>query len=55
MKKKSFKKVIKKTNKKKEDIPQNKNTAKLVLFVFGIGPILGILIFLAINGFFEVP
>jgi len=34
---------------------QNKNTAKLVLFIFGIGPILGIIIFLASKGFFSSP
>tara|TARA_Y100000589_G_scaffold313245_1_gene334397 strand:- start:1285 stop:1458 length:174 start_codon:yes stop_codon:yes gene_type:complete len=34
---------------------QNKNTAKLVLFIFGIGPILGIIIFLASKGFFNTP
>tara|TARA_Y100001978_G_C23318823_1_gene257369 strand:- start:261 stop:428 length:168 start_codon:yes stop_codon:yes gene_type:complete len=34
---------------------QNKNTAKLVLFIFGIGPILGIIIFLATKGFFNAP
>ena len=34
---------------------QNKNTAKLVLFIFGIGPILGIIFFLASRGFFDSP
>ena len=32
-----------------------KNTAKLVLFIFGIGPIIGIIIFLYIKGFFNSP
>ena len=32
-----------------------KNSAKLVLFVFGIGPIIGIIIFLASKGFFNSP
>ena len=54
MKKKSIKKKGS-TSIKKNNQPQNKNTAKLVLFVFGIGPIIGILIFLAKNGFFETP
>ena len=31
------------------------NTAKLVLFIFGIGPIIGIIIFLYIKGFFNSP
>ena len=55
MKKKSKKrKVISKiTNKKEAD--NNKNTAKIVLFIFGIGPIIGIIIFLASKGFFNSP
>lgn len=34
---------------------QTKNSAKLVLFVFGIGPIIGIIIFLYSKGFFNSP
>ena len=34
---------------------QTKNSAKLVLFVFGIGPIIGITIFLYSKGFFNSP
>ena len=34
---------------------QNKTTAKIVLSVFGLGPIIGIIIFLASKGFFNVP
>ena len=45
------KKLIKKTN----EIGQTKNSAKLVLFVFGIGPIIGITIFLYSKGFFNSP
>ena len=41
------------TNKK--DADENKNTAKIVLFIFGIGPIIGIIIFLASKGFFNSP
>ena len=41
------------TNKKDSDM--NKNTAKIVLFIFGIGPIIGIVIFLASKGFFNSP
>ena len=33
----------------------NKNTAKLVLFIFGLGPIIGIIIFLTSKGFFNSP
>tara|TARA_Y100001978_G_C23519681_1_gene349636 strand:- start:456 stop:623 length:168 start_codon:yes stop_codon:yes gene_type:complete len=32
-----------------------KNSAKLVLFIFGLGPIIGIIIFLASKGFFNSP
>ena len=42
-------------NSKKQDSSQNKTTAKLVLFTFGIGPILGIILFLAKIGFFTTP
>ena len=56
MKKKSSKKnpntKIKKENK---ELGQTKNSAKLILFVFGIGPIIGILIFLYSKGFFNSP
>jgi len=40
---------------KKKDVEQNKNTAKIVLTVFGLGPIIGIIIFLASKGFFNSP
>ena len=55
MKKKSKKKKVYTniTNKKVSD--ENKNTAKIVLFIFGIGPIIGIIIFLASKGFFNSP
>ena len=55
MKKKKTKKN--KTNSKLKDqkLGQTKNTAKLVLFVFGIGPIIGIIIFLYTKGFFNSP
>ena len=56
MKKKSSKKnpknIIKKQNK---ELGQTKNSAKLVLFIFGIGPIIGIIIFLFSKGFFDSP
>ena len=54
MKKKKSKKVQTKP-KKNEELGQTKNSAKLVLFVFGIGPIIGITIFLYSKGFFNSP
>ena len=56
MKKKSSRKNSKKII--KEDINklgQTKNSAKLILFIFGIGPIIGIIIFLFSKGFFNSP
>ena len=55
MKKKSKKRKIKSNISYKKDSDQNKNTAKVVLFIFGIGPIIGIIIFLASRGFFNSP
>ena len=54
MKKKKSKKIQTKAN-KNLDLGQTKNSAKLVLFVFGIGPIIGIIIFLYSKGFFNSP
>ena len=56
MKKKSSKKnqkIFAKNN--TNELGQTKNSAKLVLFIFGLGPIIGILIFLFSKGFFESP
>ena len=55
MKKKKLKKN--QTNLKITDqkLGQTKNSAKLVLFVFGLGPIIGITIFLFSKGFFNPP
>ena len=55
MKKKKSKRI--KANSKRENLElgQTKNSAKLVLFVFGIGPIIGITIFLYSKGFFNSP
>ena len=50
--KKNTKKVI--TNQKNE-LGQTKNSAKLILFIFGIGPIIGIILFLYSRGFFNSP
>ena len=44
-----------KRNKTNQEKDQNKNSAKLVLFIFGIGPIIGIIIFLYSKGFFNSP
>ena len=55
MKKKNSKKIQTKLNKKNQELGQTKNSAKLVLFVFGIGPIIGIIIFLYSKGFFNAP
>ena len=54
MKKKKSKKIQTKAN-KNQDLGQTKNSAKLVLFIFGIGPIIGIIIFLYSKGFFNSP
>ena len=55
MKKKKSKKNQTTPNLKNEKLGQTKNSAKLVLFVFGIGPIIGIIIFLYSKGFFNSP
>ena len=55
MKKKKSQKTKSKKNIKNQELGQTKNSAKLVLFVFGIGPIIGILIFLYSKGFFNSP
>ena len=52
-KQKRIKKELKIT--KSTELGQTKNSAKLVLFVFGIGPIIGIAIFLYSKGFFSSP
>ena len=44
MKKKKSKKIQPNSNVKDQKLGQTKNSAKLVLFVFGIGPIIGIII-----------
>ena len=45
MKKKKSKKNQTNSNLKDQKLGQTKNSAKIVLFVFGIGPIIGIIIF----------
>ena len=55
MKNKNSKKLKNKLNKKNQELGQTKNSAKLVLFLFGLGPIIGITIFLYSKGFFNTP
>ena len=55
MKNKKSKKNKKKFIQKSNEIGQTKNSAKLILFIFGIGPIIGIIIFLYSKGFFNSP
>ena len=55
MKNKSPKKIKAKFKEKNKELGQTKNSAKLVLFIFGIGPIIGITIFLYSKGFFNYP
>ena len=55
MKNKISRKIQTKSIKKNQELGQTKNSAKLVLFIFGIGPIIGITIFLYSKGFFNSP
>ena len=55
MKKKKTKKNQINPNLNDQKLGQTKNSAKLVLFVFGVGPIIGITIFLFTQGFFNTP
>ena len=55
MKKKKLKKIQTRSNIKNQELGQTKNSAKLILFIFGIGPIIGITIFLYTKGFFNSP
>ena len=55
MKNKNSKKIKTKSNKKNNELGQTKNSAKLVLLIFGIGPIIGITVFLFSKGFFNSP
>jgi len=52
---KKSKKIQTNSNSKDQKLGQTKNSAKLVLFVFGIGPIIGIILFLYSKGFFSSP
>ena len=55
MNKKRSKKIQTNSNKRNQELGQTKNSAKFILFVFGIGPIIGITIFLYTKGFFNSP
>ena len=55
MKKKKLKKIQNRSKIKNQELGQTKNSAKLILFIFGIGPIIGITIFLYSRGFFNAP
>ena len=55
MKNKKSKKVQIKSDNTKKELGQTKNSAKLILFIFGLGPIIGITIFLYSKGFFNPP
>ena len=55
MKNRKSKKKLTNSYLKDQKLGQTKNSAKLVLFVFGIGPIIGIIIFLYSKGFFNSP
>ena len=55
MKKKKSKRNQTNSNLIEKKLGQTKNSAKLVLFVFGIGPIIGIILFLYSKGFFNSP
>ena len=54
-KKKKLKKNQANSNLIEKELGQTKNSAKLVLFAFGIGPIIGIIVFLYSKGFFNSP
>ena len=55
MKKKNNKKIQSSKRIESEKLGQTKNSAKLLLFIFGIGPIIGMTIFLYSKGFFNSP
>ena len=55
MNKKNSKKIQTKSKTNNQERGQTINSAQLVLFIFGIGPIIGITIFLYTKGFFNSP
>jgi len=52
---KSRKKLTAKTIQANEETKTNPRTAKIVLFVFGLGPLILMCVFLFSNGFFNSP
>ena len=55
MKNKKSKKIKQDKISKSNKLGETKNSAKFILFLFGLGPIIGITIFLYSKGFFETP
>tara|TARA_B100001250_G_C19214171_1_gene534965 strand:- start:217 stop:387 length:171 start_codon:yes stop_codon:yes gene_type:complete len=53
--KKSKKKLISKITEENEEKKTTPRTAKIVLFVFGVGPLILMCFFLFSNGFFNSP
>ena len=53
--KKSKKKITSKISQANEDKKTTSRTAKIVLFVFGVGPLILMCLFLFSNGFFNSP
>ncbi len=53
--KQSKKQLTTKINKPTGDLNTTPRTAKIVLFVFGVGPLLLMCLFLFSNGFFNSP
>ena len=53
--KKSKKKLTSKKIEANEETETNPRTAKIVLFVFGVGPLILMCLFLFSNGFFNSP
>ena len=52
---KSKKKITSKIIEENEETKTSPRTAKLVLFVFGVGPLILMCLFLFSNGFFNSP
>ena len=53
--KKSQKKLTSKKIEANGETPTTPRTAKIVLFVFGVGPLILMCLFLSSNGFFNSP
>ena len=53
--KKSKKKLTSKITQSNEEKKTTPRTAKIVLFVFGVGPLILMCLFLSSNGFFNSP